>query len=105
MKSAKLLTITTSVILSAMISITAMGAKGGGKGGGGDGGGGGGSGFDTPVEYELAIYFRDNETDGLRSDGAEYYDGDLGIEGEEPNAETHLRVPPGRQGCAVRCGS
>ena len=96
MKSAKLLTITTSVILSAMISTTAMGAKGGGKGGGGAGGGGGGSGFDTPVEYELAIWFRDAETDGLRSDGAEYYDGDLGVDGEDPLLDAHIDASAGK---------
>lgn len=102
MKLSNLVKITTAAILLAATVNPVYAAKGGntdnngnGKGGSGNGGGGGGSGFDTPVEYHLAIGFRDADGDGVQSDGGIYYDGDLGLEGEDPLLNAHFDASAG----------
>lgn len=92
MKSKNLITITTAAILLSVASSSALA----GKGGGGKGGGGGGSGFDTPVEFQLAIGFRDNENDGVQSDGGIYFDGDIGLTGEDPLLDAHIDASAGK---------
>lgn len=97
MKLSTTIQITSTAVVLALTMNIAHAAKGGGGGGKGpgNGGGGGGSGFDTPVEYPLAIFFRDQEGDGIQGDGGIYYDGDLALEGEDPLLDAHIDASSG----------